>query len=1196
MRTLIEAILSEPEIARTVAAVDAGGCPALISGLSPVHRAHLAAAIRVRTGRPVVLLSADEMELRRSSRDIAALTGEEVLHLPSRDFIFRDMEGASREFEQQRLFALYRAASSGAIDKDPAPQEVAGDVGFFTATPWALMQRSIPRAQLLSEALTLSPGETHDIDALCERLTRLGYVRSAQVDSRGQFARRGGILDFYSPAHELAVRIEFYGDEIDGLSYFDTATQRRGDNCDFAVLIPSAESLPSLAPLGIQGLLDALEAMAAKATGTRKTAQRERLASDIARLRDGRSFPAADKYMELLYPFSTAIEYLPEDAIVLISEPGRVREAAERAEKQSFEELLPLLDSGAMDSSLMRFCETTEVLFVALERFAVVMSDAFTTSKYPLTPRSLANVLTKQLPSYGGSLDTAAGDISHYVEGGFRTVITASSRARAEELAVFLEERRLSAALDFELSEMPSTGGISIAVGSLSAGMEYPGIHLAIITEGQFSEGRESKPRKSKAKTNRERVQSFTDLSVGDLVVHEQHGIGRYAGIFQMPVDGVRKDYIKIEYSGNDSLYIPATSLDLVSKYIGGGGEDSPVRLSKMGGAEWVKAKTRARGAAKDMAKQLIALYAERQRLRGHAFAPDSVWQTEFEEKFGYAETDDQLRSINEIKTDMEKGSPMDRLLCGDVGYGKTEVALRAVMKCILDGRQAAILVPTTVLARQHFITASKRFAGYPVNVEVLSRFRSPAEMKTSLRNIETGAADVVIGTHRLLSKDLTFRKLGLLVIDEEQRFGVTHKERLKEISKNVDVLTLSATPIPRTLNMALSRIRDMSVIEEPPTGRQPVQTYVMEHEWGVVVDAIRREVSRGGQVYYLHNRVDTIDRTAAKLSQLLNEGLYDENGNIVGDVSGRIAIGVAHGQMDEESLGDVMEKLSDGNISVLVCTTIIETGIDIPNVNTLIIEDADKMGLSQLHQIRGRVGRSQRRAYAYLTFRYGKVLTEIASKRLGAIREFAEFNSGFKIAMRDLELRGAGNLLGAEQSGHMMKVGYDMYLKLLEEAVLEEKGEKTKPRAECSADISVSALLPDYYVPSGEQRVDLYRRIARVRSEDDADEMIAELIDRYGDPPPEAVALVRVASMRNQAAECGIAEITQKSGKLRFKLATFDMNIISELYAQSAFKGRVRVEAGQEPMVSLTLRGTDALGEAEKFVSAWSSARAVVE
>ncbi|MDR0839145.1 MAG: DEAD/DEAH box helicase, partial [Oscillospiraceae bacterium] len=743
MNCLVKAVLSEPEIARTVAAVEAGGCPAVISGLSPVHRAHLAAAIRAATGRCVVYLASDEMELRRVALDLEAFTGESVCTVTSRDFIFRDMEGASREYEQLRLRALMRISGGGEA--------------FITTTAWALMQRAVPREVLRASTATLVTGETHDLDALCEKLTGAGYTRSEQVDGRGQFARRGGILDFYSPAHELPVRAEFFGDEIDSLTFFDPSSQRRGDFCDYAVIMPAAETLPGLSPRGVAGLIEALETLSANAKGSRGAALRERVAADISRLRDGRSFPAADKYMELLYPFATALDYLPEDAVVLISEPLRVREASERAEKQMFEECAPLLESGALDSSLLRFCESSEGLFAALERFPTVMSDVFTTSQYPLTPRTLASVLAKQLPSYGGSLDTAAGDLSHYAEGGYGTVITVSTRERADALAEFLSDRKIKSAVDYELTAMPPAGSTLIAVGTLSAGMEYPGIKLAVLTEGQFTQSREARPRKSKARTNRERVQSFTDLTVGDLVVHEHHGIGRYLGIFQITIDGVKKDYIKIGYQGGDSLYIPATQLDMVSKYIGGGGEDSPVRLSKMGGVEWTKSKSRARGAARDMAKELIALYAARQRSRGHAFAPDSVWQTEFEEKFGYAETDDQIKCVSEIKSDMEKDAPMDRLLCGDVGYGKTEVALRAAMKCILDGHQAAVLVPTTVLARQHYVTASKRFAGYPVNIEVLSRFRTPAEMKKAVKRIKSGSADLVIGTHRLLQKDIEF-------------------------------------------------------------------------------------------------------------------------------------------------------------------------------------------------------------------------------------------------------------------------------------------------------------------------------------------------------------------------------------------------------------------------------------------------------
>ena len=646
-------------------------------------------------------------------------------------------------------------------------------------------------------------------------------------------------------------------------------------------------------------------------------------------------------------------------------------------------------------------------------------------------------------------MDTAAGDIIHYLKDDYRIVVFCADKRKAGILKEHLESIGvpllwITALQTFRRKGMPDQCGRNISGHGVSCS-EAGCSHRKLYTSPRQSE----KCFKKKKIQNREKLQSYSDLSPGDYVVHEHHGIGRFLGIFKLPVDGVEKDYIKIAYSGTDSLYVPATQLDLVSKYIGGS-EDHKVKLSKLGGTDWQKTKAKAKGAVKELAKELIRLYAERSRRPGYAFSPDTTWQREIEDSFEYTETEDQLRAVEEIKADMEKQVPMDRLLCGDVGYGKTEVAFRAIMKCVMDGKQAAILVPTTVLARQHYITAVKRFAKYPVKIDVLSRFRSNAQIRQALKNLKTGNTDIIIGTHRLIQKDVVFKDLGLLVVDEEQRFGVSHKERLKELARQVDVLTLSATPIPRTLNMALSGLRDMSSIEEPPSGRHPVQTYVLEHNWSVLHDAIRREISRGGQVYYLHNRVETIDRTAAKLSSLLGSS---------------VSIAVAHGKMDEEHLNEVMDRMVAGEIQVLVCTTIIETGIDIPNVNTLIIEDADRLGLAQLHQLRGRVGRSPRHAFAYFTFRRGKILTEIASKRLSTIREFAEFNSGFKIAMRDLEIRGAGNLLGAEQSGHMLSVGYDMYLKLLEEAVLEEKGEKPKERTECSADLTVSANIPESYV-----------------------------------------------------------------------------------------------------------------------------------
>ena len=707
--------------------------------------------------------------------------------------------------------------------------------------------------------------------------------------------------------------------------------------------------------------------------------------------------------------------------------------------------------------------------------------------------------------------------------------------------------------------------------------MEYPLSKIAVLTEGQLIARSEPKrkPAKKTGSTNRQKLNSFTDLTPGDLVVHENYGIGRFVAMEQIKVDGAVKDYIKIAYQGSDTLFVPATQLDLVSKYIGGGGEDSNVKLNKIGSDAWQKTKAKARKAAKDMAGELIQLYAARKRQSGYAFSADAPWQKEFEDNFPYPETDDQLRCIADIKHDMESPIPMDRLLCGDVGFGKTEVALRAVMKAVMDGKQVAILVPTTVLAQQHYQTAVARFRGFPVTIDVLSRFRTPKMQQQTLQKLRAGSVDLIIGTHKLLQKTVQFKDLGLLIVDEEQRFGVSHKERLKELSKGVDVLTLSATPIPRTLNMALSGIRDMSTIEQPPADRYPVQTFVMEYSEPIIDDAIRREIERGGQVYYLHNRTETIDQCAAAIKR-----------RIPG-----ISVGVAHGQMGEDALGDVMQSMAEGEIQVLVCTTIIETGLDIPNANTLIIENADRFGLSQLHQLRGRVGRSTRHAYAYFTYRPEKNLTEVAEKRLSAIRDFAEFGSGFKIAMRDLEIRGAGNLLGAEQSGHMSSVGYDMYLKLLDEAVLEEKGEAPKA-PECTADLNVTANVDKDYVSRGEERMDLYRRMAAIRSQEDADDLLDEIVDRYGEPPKGVLNLIDIALLRAKARQVGIKDIRQKSGDVLFTLSNLNFEAVGALCSDPDYKQRVTfLASAKEPTLRFKLaNGVDSLKQSKLFVEHYTS------
>ena len=1157
MKPLLSALNDIPEYRSLLAAIDNGACPAAFSGLSAVHRAHFAAGIRQELGRPVVVVCADEGEAERMARDLAALSGEAVRTLSAREFTFHNAAVVSRQYEHRRLSTLRALA--------------AGECPLLVCTVESILQRTIPKTLLTQAAQVLRMGERHDLGELAGTLAAAGYTRCEQVEGVGQFALRGGILDFFSPAHPKPVRVEFFGDEIDAMGLFDPDTQRRIENLGAAEILPAAEVLPQFTPGGYGGLLDGLDRLISQAK-RRKGSETlvQTLEEDRERLSASTAFPAMDRYIALIYPvMATAADYFPEDAVVVLSESPRVAERGKSYLWQLGEDAKALMERGELAGELADFARTFEELTEVLADWPVCYLDAFTSSRYPQRPRTLLNLLTKQLPSYGASLETAVSDLAHYVSDGFRTVVLVSSEQRALNLQALLREQKMTTAVDFQLHELPGYGKAVIAVGGLTAGMEYPVGRFAVLTEGQSLLG---KKRRSKPVTNRQKLGSYADLSPGDLVVHEHHGVGRFLEMTKMTVDGVQKDYVKIAYAGADVLYVPATQLDLVSKYIGSGEDAQETRkLSRLGGTDWEKAKTRAKKAVKDLAKGLIQLYAERQRQPGFAFSPDSPWMKEFEDEFEYAETDDQLRCIAEIKQDMEQARPMDRLLCGDVGYGKTEVAFRAIMKCVLDGKQAAILVPTTVLARQHYLTAKQRFAKYPVEIDVVSRFRTQAQMKDTLRRLEQGGIDLLIGTHRLFQKDVKFKDLGLLVIDEEQRFGVQHKEKLKELSKQVDVLTLSATPIPRTLNMALSGIRDMSTLEEPPMDRQPVQTYVLEHDWGVLSDAMRRELERGGQVYYLHNRVETITRTAARIKEMLGED---------------VAVAVAHGKMSQEELNDVMTRMSDGEVDVLVCTTIIETGIDIANANTLIIEDADHMGLAQLHQIRGRVGRSTRRAYAYLTYRRGKVLTEVASKRLGAIREFAEFGSGFKIAMRDLEIRGAGNVLGPEQSGFLLSVGYDMYLKLLEEAVLEERGEKPERPTECAADLSVAASIPDRYVPSLEQRMDLYRRIAAIRSEADADDVMDELIDRYGDPPRTVNNLISVALLRADAARNGISQIDQKGANLNFYLDQFDLQRVSALCGLEKYRSRLLFSAGERPYLALRLKkGEDALKFGRKLV-----------
>ena len=1140
--------------------------PCAITGLGAIHRAHMTAALHQDTGRQVLVVCQDDLATARMAEELSGFLGEKPPVLPTRELCL--LGGTvSRGWEQQRLSMLYQLTQGGYT--------------VLLASAEALSLRTMPPSVLGANTISLVVGGSYQLDALIQRLTALGYRRSTLVEGAGQFALRGGILDVYSPAAPAPVRVEFWGDELDSMGYFDVTSQRRTENLDQALLLPTAEVLPELHSGGSAGLADDIDNLLARQRRRKHKheALMETLQQDADAIRSGTLFSAADRYAALIYPeFFCAMDYIAPETMVIFSDRMAVERTLDSHLDEMGQSLDALLQNGTLAGELCDFYHSFDELCNICRNHCVIYMDNFLSAAFPesLPPQELLSVTVKQLPSYGGSLDTAVSDLSHYQSTGFGVLVLCGAKHRAELLLESLESRGLTAQLCFPLTALPKPGQVLLTEGSLASGMEYPSLKIAILTEGQLTAQPRKRPgrKRKKAATNRQKLNTFTDLSPGDLVVHEAHGIGRFCGVEQMKLSGVVKDYIKIAYQGTDVLYVPATQLDMVAKYIGGG-EDANIRLSRLGGDTWEKTKRKAKAAAQDLADGLIQLYAQRKRLPGYAFSPDCPWQAEFEDSFPYAETDDQLRCIDEIKADMESSTPMDRLLCGDVGFGKTEVALRAAMKCIMDGKQCAILVPTTVLAQQHYVTAKQRFSGFPVNIDVLSRFRTSAQQRATLHAMAEGTVDLIVGTHKLLQKSVRFKNLGLLIVDEEQRFGVSHKERLKELARGVDTLTLSATPIPRTLNMALSGLRDLSTIEEPPSDRYPVQTYVIEHDYDILANAIRREVSRGGQVYYMHNRVDSIQQEAARLQKKLPE----------------ITFGIAHGKMNEEELSDVMQQMADGDIQVMICTTIIETGIDIPNVNTLIIEDADKLGLSQLHQLRGRVGRSNRHAYAYLTFRKGKVLSEVAEKRLGAIREFAEFGSGFKIAMRDLEIRGAGNLLGAEQSGHMVSVGYDMYLRLLEEAVLEKKGEAPAVEKTCSADLNISANIPENYVASGEQRMDLYRRIASIRQETDADDVLDEIIDRFGEPPKPVIALVNVALLRSRAAALGIQDITQKGKNILFTLRTIDFGAVSGICADPELKKRVLFSAGDSPKLTLSLvSGEDPMKVAEQFIRKYAS------
>ena len=1128
-------------------AIQSRSLPAMAVGFSTVHKANLVAAAAEAYG-PCLVVTDDELTARRFCEDINAMLREEAAVLyPAKDFVFRSIEGVSHEYEQQRLGVLSRIMRGGCR--------------VVCCSIDALLQYTIPPEELARRSVKLRPGQQIELAEIVKTLVRAGYVRRDQVDGTSQFSVRGGIVDLFPPDLPSPVRIELWGDEIDTISVFELDTQRRVDTIKEVRITPAYEVLAESPEALVQLIEETLKHL------KKDSAVAAKFGMDAERLKSGLELSSYDKYIGAVYEQpATLLDYF-DKPLIFVSEYVAVRERARGFLATHHEDIKILLEEGELCKGFDTFCMDFSRMNDILQENRTVYLDTFAQGN-ELRLKELITATAVQTSAWGGELKLLAEDLSALVAQGYCCVVLAGTAKAAATLAADLRKHGLPADYTKDVKDIIYRK-VFVLENKLSSGFEYPEIKLAVVTS--VKPGVASKKRFKKRKG--EEIRSLSDLNIGDAVVHVTHGIGIFDGIHKLDLHGIVKDYIKIQYAGADTLSVPVTQLDLVSKYIGPK-DDGKIKLNRLNSGEWQKTRARVKKAVDEMADELIRLYAERMKVKGHAFPEDDEWQREFEERFDYEETDDQLRCAAEIKADMEKPVPMERLLCGDVGFGKTEVALRAAFKCIEDGKQCAILCPTTILAWQHYQNILKRFEGVPANIELLSRFRSPKQQRETVKKLKTGEVDIVVGTHRLVQKDIEFKSLGLAIVDEEQRFGVAHKEKFKEMFRGVDMLTLSATPIPRTLNMAMSGIRDMSVIDEPPQDRHPVQTYVIEHDMGVICDAIRRELRRGGQVYYIHNRIDSIRSCAARIQERIPD----------------VRIGIAHGRMAEEELSEIWRQLMEQEIDVLVCTTIIETGVDVANVNTLIIDDADNMGLSQLYQLRGRIGRSNRRAFAYFTFRRGKVLSEVATKRLSAIREFTQFGSGFRIALRDLEIRGAGNILGSRQHGHMEAVGYDMYLRLLSDAISEHKGEKPQLAAEeCLVDIQIEAHIPERYIESLSQRIDVYRKIASVKSEDDAFDVLDELIDRFGEPPEAVKGLVDVALLRNTASQFGISEISQKGGNLLFYPEHLNMELAAQLVA--ALKGRVMVNAGAKPYLSVKMKDAGPVEVMREVLGVWSEA-----
>ncbi|HWI49997.1 MAG TPA: transcription-repair coupling factor [Rummeliibacillus sp.] len=1105
MEILRQLLSQDTHVKRLLEDIKSGQEEQLITGLSGSARPAFLDAVYAYINKPIYIISPNLLQAQKMFDDLVKLVGEDYVHYyPADEFIAADMSIASPELRAQRIETLDHMLHQ--------------QKGIYIIPIAGMRKMMAPKEEWLTLHLNVAIGEEINVEEWLQKLVIMGYTRSQMVTTPGEFALRGGILDIYPPYVENPIRIELFDTEVDSIRTFSADDQRSIGKLDKLHILPASEFVLTKD----QRLKLAQKLEGALADSLKKVKKKEiqeqlyqHVQADIELLKQGELPEFTNRYGSLLYDRPAFLgDYFAQDGLVVYDELGRIQEVMEAWEKEEKEWFLSLLEEGKMVHAAKPSFSLKEI--IAMIHLPSIYFALFARTFAGIRFKKTTSFSCKPMQHFHGQMPLLKNEVERWQLGKFTVLFVTEDEERLTTIQTTLEDYDIH----IQIGE-PKAEGIFAITGKLTAGFELPLQRLAIVTEEELFKQKPKKKSRPQKMTNAERIKSYTEIKPGDYVVHVHHGIGKYIGIETLEVNGKHKDYLHIRYRADDKLFVPVDQIDLIQKYVGS--EDKEPKLHKLGGTEWKKAKSKVSSAVQDIADDLIKLYAKREAEKGFAFSPDGDEQRAFEEAFAYEETEDQLRTIQEVKIDMEKERPMDRLVCGDVGYGKTEVAIRAAFKAIMDGKQVAFLVPTTILAQQHFETLQERFQDQAVTIGLLSRFRTRKQQNETLKGLKDGTVDIVVGTHRLLSKDVVYKNLGLLVVDEEQRFGVTHKEKIKQLKTNVDVLTLTATPIPRTLHMSMVGVRDLSVIETPPANRFPVQTYVMEHNGALVREAIEREMSRGGQIFYLHNRVDDMARKVDEIQMLVPDA----------------RIGFAHGRLSESELESVILRFLDGEYDVLVTTTIIETGIDIPNVNTLIVNNADRMGLSQLYQLRGRVGRSNRVAYAYFMYQRDKVLTEVAEQRLQAVKEFTELGSGFKIAMRDLSIRGAGNLLGSQQHGFIDSVGFDLYSQMLEEAIAERQtGVKKEEEKDIEILLPYDAYIPDAYITDGYQKIQMYKRIKGMDEEEDYAEIIDELHDRFGDLPIETERLLRIARIKVWAKKVGVESIKTKN-----KIITIDIS-----------------------------------------------------